>query len=164
MELVKLLFLISSFWATVALANSARPYENVDEPIDLFWAARGKKSWPYWQKILNSDGNQKRDETPFWAARGKKYSEHDAPFWAARGKKDGNAQLDMSQAQFWAARGKRVVMEEEQEMEPIREKRSLSSPGTPAPTPFYCIARLDPTAVETFWPARGKKNPATPGN
>merc|ERR1712071_311028 len=87
MELVKLLFLISSFWATVALANSARPYENVDEPIDLFWAARGKKSWPYWQKILNSDGNQKRDETPFWAARGKKYSEHDAPFWAARGKK-----------------------------------------------------------------------------
>merc|ERR1712071_453512 len=149
MELVKLLFLISSFWATVALANSARPYENVDEPIDLFWAARGKKSWPYWQKILNSDGNQKRDETPFWAARGKK---------------DGNAQLDMSQAQFWAARGKRVVMEEEQEMEPIREKRSLSSPGTPAPTPFYCIARLDPTAVETFWPARGKKNPATPGN
>merc|ERR1712071_385669 len=145
MELVKLLFLISSFWATVALANSARPYENVDEPIDLFWAARGKKSWPYWQKILNSDGNQKRDETPFWAARGKKYSEHEY-------------------APFWAARGKRVVMEEEQEMEPIREKRSLSSPGTPAPTPFYCIARLDPTAVETFWPARGKKNPATPGN
>ena len=65
-----------------------RPYQNVEEPIDLFWAARGKKSWPFWQKILNSDGNQKRDaEIPFWAARGKKYSEHDAPFWAARGKK-----------------------------------------------------------------------------
>jgi len=93
MELAKLLLLLSSFWITLALARDVGPFKDAEEPIDLFWAARGKKSsWPFWQNVLNTyDKNQKRDDAAtFWAARGKKYSSlesDDAPFWAARGKK-----------------------------------------------------------------------------
>lgn len=66
-----------------------QPLENADEPADLFWAARGKKAFPSWERVVASDRTAKRDEIPFWAARGKKYAgqEPEPPFWAARGKK-----------------------------------------------------------------------------
>lgn len=70
----------------------------------------------------------------------------------------------MSKAQFWAARGKRVMMEEEQELEPVREKRSLNDPDMPISAPYNREIRPDPAVFDTFWAARGKKGPVTARN
>lgn len=115
MELLKIIFLTASCWATLTVSANpklllitrlltcayvflrGKVAGNANRDQDLFWAARGKKAlndvdWgdaidPYLAAIIDKrDGSM----VPFWAARGKKFaleSPEGMPFWAARGKK-----------------------------------------------------------------------------
>ncbi|EFX86577.1 hypothetical protein DAPPUDRAFT_97675 [Daphnia pulex] len=159
MELIKIIFVLASGWATLAIAG------NTDQ--DMFWAARGKKAsiegnWPdsVVMEPFVAAVYDKRDGT-FWAARGKKYAADGGdgvPFWATRGKK-GDLEIP-----FWAARGKRIPQSEMNETEEEGNRREKRSAGRDTSIIHSGQrfrnrpARPASQAAEPFWAARGKKN------